>query len=118
MNLDPNFQSRTRKPAGGQNIIVDCDIHPVINARTDLYPWLDRQWQEVLEQFGAARRRGPQSGSTYPKSQPEAWRRDAWPEGGGNAGGNLALMQKQHLDANAIALGVLNPSGGGSDIRN
>jgi len=47
-------------------------------------------------------------GPPFPKAQPNASRRDAYP-GGRPAGSSLSFMQKQHLDPNNVALGVLNP---------
>ena len=48
-------------------------------------------------------------GPPYPKAQPNASRRDAYPPEGGQQGSSLSFMQKQHLDPNNVALGVLNP---------
>ena len=52
-------------------------------------------------------------GPPYPKAQPNASRRDAYPPEGGPQGSSLSCMQKQHLDPNNVALGVLNPLGTG-----
>ena len=49
-----------------------------------------------------------EKGSAYPKGQPQACRRDAWPNGD-NPGSDLAFMAEQHLDPNNVALGILNP---------
>ena len=48
-------------------------------------------------------------GPPYPKAQPNASRRDAYPPEGGMQGSSLSFMQKQHLDPNNVVLGVLNP---------
>ncbi len=48
-------------------------------------------------------------GPPYPKAQPNASRRDAWPPEGGPQGSSLSFMQKQLLDPYNVALGVLNP---------
>jgi predicted TIM-barrel fold metal-dependent hydrolase len=114
MNVDPKIQSRVAQSA--RLAVADCDIHPMPKSRKDLYPWLDKQYQTVLEQYGPMRRRGVQVGSAYPKSQPEANRRDAWPKDG-PAGSDLDLMRTQHLDPNNVTLGLLNPLGAGSDFR-
>jgi uncharacterized protein len=91
--------------------VIDCDIHPVPNSPRELYPFLARRWQEHLSTFGGARRLGYQNGVAYPKGQPGAFRRDAWPDGG-KPGSSLPMMQAQHLDANGIAFGILNPLSG------
>jgi predicted TIM-barrel fold metal-dependent hydrolase len=88
---------------------VDCDIHPGRNSPRDLFPYLERRWQAHAETFGVSQRHGYQSGVAYPKGQPAAARRDAWPPGGGKPGSSLAFMRSQHLDANGIAFGILNP---------
>ena len=46
-------------------------------------------------------------GPPYPKAQPNASRRDAYPPEGGQQGSSLSFMQEQHLDPNNVALGVL-----------
>jgi predicted TIM-barrel fold metal-dependent hydrolase len=87
--------------------IADCDLHPVPNAIRDLFPYMEKRWREHFESFGARRRQGIFQGPVYPKGQPEAARRDAWPPGGGRPGSRLDFMQKQHLDPNNVELGVL-----------
>ena len=61
---------------------------------------------------GACRRRSASSyrqpwekGSAYPKGQPQACRRDAWPPDGGSPGSDLAFMAEQHLDPNNVGAG-------------
>ena len=94
MNVDLKVRPAAASPSVARVGVVDCDIHPVVNSQKDMYPYLDKQWQKLLQEYGAQRRQGMQFGSLYPKSQPEACRRDAWPEVG-QAGGVLELMQKQ-----------------------
>ncbi|MDE2517106.1 MAG: amidohydrolase [Rhodospirillales bacterium] len=88
--------------------IADCDIHPRLPGFKTLYPWLSKRWQEHLEVFGMAHRQPFEKGPAYPKAQPLACRRDAWPPGG-TPGSDLGFMATQHLDANNVALGILNP---------
>ena len=57
-------------------------------------------------------------GPPYPKAQPNASRRDAWPPEGGPQGSSLSFMQKQLLDPYNVALGVLNPLNTGQGLRN
>ena len=57
-------------------------------------------------------------GPPYPKAQPNASRRDAYPPEGGSQGSSLSFMQKQHLDPNNVVLGVLNPLRTGQGLRN
>ena len=116
--MNVQVRSVAKKNAASGVGIADCDIHPAVRANTDLDPWLPARWREHLAQFGAARRMGMQSGPAYPKSQPNASRRDAYPPEGGRQGSSLSFMQVQHLDANNVVLGILNPLGSGQGMAN
>ncbi|MDA8052307.1 MAG: amidohydrolase family protein [Rhodospirillales bacterium] len=89
--------------------VIDCDVHQAARSIADLRPHLSERWWRHIETYGLRRRLGPALGPAYPKGQPGAMRRDAWPEGGGRAGSDLGLMQRQHLDANHVAFAILNP---------
>jgi predicted TIM-barrel fold metal-dependent hydrolase len=98
--------SGAERPRSTRLRVADCDLHPVPNSTKDLYPFMAKRWREHFESFGARRRQGIFQGPAYPKGQPEAARRDAWPPGG-RPGSSLEFMQKQHLDPNGVELGVL-----------
>lgn len=100
----------TKPKARARQAVADCDIHPTVSSYRELHPWLEKRWQEHLATYGAAVRHAWQRGAAYPKGQPVAMRRDAWPEGGGLPGSDLELMRRQHLDANNVTLGILNPT--------
>ncbi|MCW3474308.1 amidohydrolase family protein [Limobrevibacterium gyesilva] len=104
--------------AASRLAIADCDIHPATRQPSDLHPWLERRWIEHMATFGRPARHGWQSGPAYPKSQPNASRRDAWPPEGGRQGSSLAFMQAQHLDPNNVQHGILNPLGSGQGVQN
>src|ERR1700722_14354544 len=87
--------------------IADCDIHHSPREFSMLYRYLEPRWREHLEQCGQRARQGNYSGPQYPKSQPDASRRDAWPPGGGSPGSDLDFMRTHHLDAHSIALCVV-----------
>jgi hypothetical protein len=106
----------TQAPA--KTAIADCDIHPVRATATELHPFLATRWHEHLEIFGKHPYQGMMEGPPYPKAQPNASRRDAYPPEGGPQGSSLSFMQQQHLDPNNVALGVLNPLATGQGIRN
>jgi predicted TIM-barrel fold metal-dependent hydrolase len=111
--LDP--AARTEARVG----IVDCDIHPNMRASNELFPWLPKQWQQHLAEFGAQGRVPFISGTHYPKATPDTARRDAWPENGGPPGSDLDFMRAQHLDANNVAYGILMPLRlNGAAVRN
>ncbi len=71
-----------------------------------------------LETYGKQAYHGMMEGPPYPKAQPNASRRDAWPPEGGPQGSSLSFMQKQLLDPYNVALGVLNPLNSGQGLRN
>ena len=115
-----NVQVAVRE-AGRQAVaqaIADCDIHPYPKSPKELYPFLERRWQRHLETYGLRTRQGYESGPAYPKGQPEAARRDAFPPTGGKPGSDLEFMRKQHLDPNHVALGILNPLRSGQGLQN
>ena len=107
MNVQ-NANSGVPQPASAIRMAIgDCDIHHSPRDFKLLYPYLARRWCDHLDQFGMRPRQGNYSGPQYPKSQPDASRRDAWPPGGGRPGSNLDFMRTHHLDANSIELGIL-----------
>ncbi len=89
--------------------IIDSDIHPSMADKRALFPYLSAQWREHVSQYGN-RPHGVYSGrGTYPRFSPNTARRDAWPPNGKPPGSDLAFMQKQHLDAYDIEIGILEP---------
>jgi predicted TIM-barrel fold metal-dependent hydrolase len=107
-----NVDLRTRQLPAAANTsrlaIADCDIHhSPRDGMKGLYPYLEARWREHLEVFGSLPRQAFQNGPAYPKSQPDASRRDAWPPEGGRPGSSLDFMRSHHLDAHNITLGVL-----------
>jgi uncharacterized protein len=118
MNVQVRGAPQPSAAAASRIAIADCDIHPAQRSPRDLDPWLPAVWREHLATFGASRRLAMQSGPAYPKSQPNASRRDAYPPEGGRQGSSLSFMQAQHLDPNNVVLGVLNPLGYGQGVAN
>ena len=99
------------EPANSSKLATaDCDIHPARRSDKDLHPYMERRWIEHMQTFGARPRQAYEAGPAYPKSQPNAARRDAWPPGG-KPGSDLPFLQRQLLDPNNCVLGVLNATG-------
>ena len=98
--------------------VVDCDIHPTLRRLDDLKPYLSRRWHEHLTTYGGFIRQGLAKTLAHPRMQPAVSRTDAWPPGGGPPGSDLAFMQAQHLDANGVEYGLLQPLGPGNAQRN
>jgi hypothetical protein len=99
-------------PANASKLATaDCDIHPQRSSDKALHPYMERRWIEHMQTFGARPRQAYQKGPAYPKGQPNASRRDAYPPEGGRQGSSLSFMQKQLLDQNNCVLGILNPTG-------
>ena len=107
MNAPMSTVRQAGTDAPSRLAIADCDIHHSPRDFKLLYPYLEPRWREHIDMFGRHSRQGNYSGPQYPKSQPDASRRDAWPTGGGRPGSNLDFMRVHHLDANNIELGVL-----------
>ena len=104
--------------AASRLAIADGDIHPAVRSDKEMHPYLAQRWIDHIAQLGAAGRKGWQVGPAYPKSQPNASRRDAYPPEGGRQGSSLSFMQAQYLDPNNVQLGILNPLGSGQGVMN
>ncbi len=109
-------EPRRAKPTTSRLAIADCDIHPQRRTPDEFNPWLSQRWLDYLAEYGIPRRIGMQAGPAYPKSQPDAARRDAVPPEGGRPGSSLSFMQAQHLNQNNVALGILNPLQSGQGV--
>src|SRR5215813_11285405 len=118
MNIQLRDLPEQAVPVQAKTAIADCDIHPARATKTELYPWLAKRWHEHLETYSVHAYQGMMDGPPYPKAQPNAARRDAYPPEGGPQGSSLSFMQQQHLDPNNVVLGVLNPLNTGQGIRN
>ena len=92
-----------------ENGPVDCDIHTRVRTIADLKPYLSTQWWNYLKTYGMRARHGFAKAPPFPKAQPSAARRDAWPPDGGFPATNLEFMRAQHLDHYGIAYGIMNP---------
>ena len=90
--------------------IIDCDIHPAQKSPAELTPFLSQRWQDHLKNFGHHYRQPFAFGLPYPRFG-DGNRVDARAPDGSFGGSDLAFMQAQHLDANDIAYGVLQPLG-------
>src|ERR1700743_1731370 len=76
--------------------IIDCDVHPSFHQPSDLFPFMEKRWQEHLKTYGG-HLRTPYMGTTpYPRSSPLIARRDAWPPTGGPPGSRLAFMAQEN----------------------
>ena len=118
MNIQFRERPEPGSSAGVKTAIADCDIHPARATATELYPFLAKRWHAHLETYGKHAYQGMMEGPPYPKAQPNASRRDAYPPEGGPQGSSLSFMQKQLLDPYNVALGVLNPLNTGQGLRN
>ena len=102
------------KPQAAKQMIIDCDIHP---ARTpgEVEQYLSPRWREYMRTVGIRLPQPYMGTNQYPRmSAGNGMRLDAIPPGGGAQGSDLAFMQKQHLDANGVEFGMLQPLSPGS----
>src|SRR5713101_3704715 len=118
MNIRVRDLPEAASSVTAKTAIADCDIHPARATKTELYPYLAKRWHAHIETYGEHPYQGMMGGPPYPKAQPNASRRDAYPPEGGPQGSSLSFMQTQHLDPNNVVLGVLNPLATGQGIRN
>src|SRR3954454_5487683 len=116
--MNVQFRAEPAASVSVKTAIADCDIHPARTTPSELYPFLAKRWHAHLETYGKHAYQGMMEGPPYPKAQPNASRRDAYPPEGGPQGSSLSFMQRQHLDPNNVALGVLNPLNTGQGLRN
>src|SRR5690348_11310098 len=116
MNVQVRHSPLAPTSAVSKLAIADGDIHPAVRSEKDLHPFMARELIERMQIFGRRPRQGWAIGPAYPKSQPNASRRDALPPEGGRQGSSLSFMQAQHLDANNVQLGILNPLGSGQGL--
>ena len=92
MNVQVTGRPTVQPVASSKLAIADGDIHPQRNSIQDIFPWLEKRWQEHALTFGNRPRQAYQAGPAYPKGQPNASRRDAWPPEGGRPGSSLARV--------------------------
>jgi uncharacterized protein len=110
MNVDVRASIAESKTASTRPAIADCDLHLGPAGIDELYPWLSERWRAHIETYGMSHRTGLQEGlPNYPKAQPRAARRDAWPPSGRPPGTDIEFTRQQHLDANNVVLGLINP---------
>src|SRR5581483_318695 len=110
-----------REVAASQRLsIVDCDIHPVQRAKSDLAPFMEQRWREHMATFGGHLRQGLWAGqNVYPRMMGGGRRLDSFPPNGGGPGSDLDFMRKQHLDPNGVEVGMLIcGNGSGYEERN
>jgi predicted TIM-barrel fold metal-dependent hydrolase len=119
MNIQVLPHKSSDPHASAKLAIADCDIHPYPKSvQKELYPFMEKRWQAHLETYGLLRRQPYPVGPAYPKGQPDAARRDAYPPGGGKPGCDLDFMREQLLDPHNVQLGILNPLQTGQGLQN
>ena len=95
MNVQFRDRPESSTSASIKTAIADCDIHPARATNDELYPFMAKRWHGHLETYGKQAYHGMMEGPPYPKAQPNASRRDAWPPEGGPAG----LLAVLHAEA-------------------
>lgn len=90
--------------------IIDCDVHPMMNSPEQLAPYLSAAWRERLNigEYDQPTRRIP-NGWFFP-GQVHGNRMDSFPEDGGQAGSDQALMVKQVFDEGGMGYVSLIPN--------
>jgi len=88
---------------------IDCDIHPAPARMADVTDFLSSRWQDHAATYGTHLRQVFSNTIPYPRMAPHTSRLDSWPANGGPPGSDLDTMRAQHLDANGIGVGILQP---------
>jgi predicted TIM-barrel fold metal-dependent hydrolase len=107
MNVHVKDVRDTKQAARVGLAIADGDIHPRPKSPADFDRFLSQRWREHMATYGMIPRHQYQAGPAYPKGNPDASRRDAYPPGG-RPGSDLDFMRAQLLDPCNIELGILN----------
>ena len=89
---------------------IDCDIHPAVPGIGALLPYFDELWRDMIVLRGIDKL--ALSLTSYPANAPAAVRPD-WRPPGGRPGTDLALLQRQALDAFGSRLAICNVLHGG-----
>ncbi len=101
-------------PAMAKLRIVDVDVHPRLNALSQLYPYMSESWRKRIGVKPISTAGAPETAANV-FSMPKRWyyhphgaeRPDAIPPGGGRPGSDLDTLRSQHLDAYGIDYGIL-----------
>ncbi|MGI9501109.1 MAG: amidohydrolase family protein [Geminicoccaceae bacterium] len=109
MNIHVSEAEAKKRAARVGLAIADADVHPALANPKALHPYLAQRWRDHMDTYGMIPRHQYQAGPAYPKGNPDASRRDAYPPEGGRPGSSLSFMRAQHLDPNNVELGILNP---------
>ena len=112
---------RPDEPTPTRLSIIDCDIHPAMasrGARGEVAPFLSQRWQDHLAEYGARAAQPLVNTIPWPRmTVGNGSRLDAFPPGGGAPASDLDFMRTQHLDANDVEYGILQPlSSGGNTL--
>jgi predicted TIM-barrel fold metal-dependent hydrolase len=119
MNVATLQRPAAAKPAASKLSIVDCDIHPTMRGKNELYPFLSERWRKHYDTYGSHVRQSLPGTQAYPRMQPATSREDTWPPNGGPPGSDLDFMREQHLGPNGVEIGILHAMRvGGYDQRN
>ncbi len=119
MNVQIRDVPSAAPSAASRTGIADCDLHLGPAGIHELFPFMAKRWQTHVETFGIAHRTALQKGlPNYPKAQPNAARRDAWPPSGRPPGTDLDFIRSQHLDPFNVQLGLINPPTPSNSPRN
>ena len=108
MNIHVASPPDAEQQSGVGLAIADGDIHPRQKKADSLYPYLAQRWREHIDTYGMTPHHCYQAGPLYPKGNPDASRRDAYPSNGSPPGADLDFMRAQLLDPFNIELGILN----------
>jgi len=82
---------------------IDCDVHPTITGTRNLFPFLERHWQETFEDREVLQL----DSISYPPNAPKTARND-WRKPGGRAATDVEDLRRDVLDRWNIDIAICN----------
>lgn len=104
---DPVATLSRETEAAAREMVIDCDVHPMIQDLTLLYPYMPNAW---AERFARKRMGIQQSSLTLKFLHPNGavLREDARPRPGALPGSDPKFMLEQYIEPNGVSHAVLN----------
>lgn len=90
----------------GTELIVDCDVHPMLKRVSDVYPYMPKKWAQHFEGHGARLYARARDRFNHPN---HTYRMDALPDSGGPAGSDPKFTLKHHIEQFGLSSVMLLP---------
>jgi predicted TIM-barrel fold metal-dependent hydrolase len=98
-------EQQTTKRRRERTPVIDCDVHNALRKPSDLEEYLPARWHVYYRQ-GTHPSLGVAQGA---RPQPDPFRLDSRPAGGGQSGSDLPLLQEQLLERHNVVKAIVHP---------